>query len=460
MGDGSEFSARILSPRPVTAVLVGSGLLVAIVAGVVLFGPAIALPAAGIALALVLVTYPELCLALFLTAGSYKEWLQAALPLPFDITAVLLGLLGASVALRVTASLVRRTGGIPRTRVSSALGVGLGVLAATTVLSVISTDAPYGQEKAARFIALTVTAALAAHIVLDSELRIRRFLYAMVVLGLLMVVTGRVTSEGMVALNATHIATGRLLGLGLLALLYFATRPGTALKRRLLVLVPGVILGYGFLYSGSRGAFVALLVSLGVAGALAFGMKRARRLVAATVVMLALVVAAVSVLVPQSVDMMNRRLAQVDLDAPSSGVTGTRVSLARDAWQVFTERPWAGTGIGGFGAATGGVETERGLYPHNILLELGAELGLPGVAAFLLLAGLAVRQGLRALRAARDTQRSALAVLTLTLAGYCLVNAMFSGDLNDNRLLFAVLGLCAVPGAGRTTGERQVAFRT
>jgi hypothetical protein len=49
------------------------------------------------------------------------------------------------------------------------------------------------------------------------------------------------------------------------------------------------------------------------------------------------------------------------------------------------------------------------------------------------------------MRRARTRQEFAVAATVLTVMVYFLANAMFSGDLNDNRLLFAALGLCASP---------------
>lgn len=44
-----------------------------------------------------------------------------------------------------------------------------------------------------------------------------------------------------------------------------------------------------------------------------------------------------------------------------------------------------GLGIGGFGMYYFHYDANRGWFPHNILLEVGSELGLVGLAAFVLL---------------------------------------------------------------------------
>ena len=423
---------------------VPSGRMLATVAAVALAAVALVLLrnsllglAVGTGFVLLSLKFPEICFALLLTAGSYKEWLAPMLPLPFDYTVALTLLVGVAVLLRWGVHAATRNETRSRSQVPVGLVVALSLLALTVVLGGLATDAVYGREKAARFLALTVTAAAAAWAVLDSEARLRRFLGVTIALGLLMVVLGRVTSEGMVAMNATHIATGRILGLGIIGVLYFVLRARRA-TLRLLLLVPGVVLGYGFVYSGSRGALAALLAAFAATAAATLGMRRARRGIAVAAGTLALLGVAISVLVPQSVELMNKRMSQVSLDAPGMGVAGERISLAREAWDIFVAHPLTGVGIGGFNLAVGYADSERGVYPHNILLELASELGLAGVGAFLLFAALALRQVGLALKRGRF----ALVILVLTIAGYSLANAMFSGDLNDNRILFMALGLC------------------
>lgn len=426
-------------------VLAAAGGLAALGAATALLGNVVLAPLLGLALVAALLSYPEIGFALFLTAGSYKEWLAAYLPVPFDVTVALAALLGVAVLLRAG-----RGGPAP---IPAALLLGTGLLALTVGLSALGTDADAGADKAARFVGLTVGSALAAAALLDSEQRVGRFLVACVLLGLAMTLTGRVTSEGMVAMNANHIATGRLLGLGIIGVAWLAARPGTKPLSRFALLLPGAALGYGFLYSGSRGAFTALVAAFAITAVTALRLRRARRLVLTAATILALVTAAASVLVPESLAMMNRRLGQVD--ARSDSPAGARLSLARDAWDVFTARPLSGAGVGGFGPAARAAEAGRSIYPHNILLEIAAELGLPGIAAFLLLVWLAAGRIRRALTTAGDQRRTALVLVVLAIAGYSLANAMFSGDLNDNRMLFAALGLCfALPraagfGAGR-----------
>lgn len=83
------------------------------------------------------------------------------------------------------------------------------------------------------------------------------------------------------------------------------------------------------------------------------------------------------------------------------------------------------------------------LYPHNIILELAAENGFVGVFAFLAMIGLAFGKALPRLRFEEGTAKIANKYVT-TACFFALLNAMVTGDLNDNRMLFAMIALLSV----------------
>jgi O-antigen ligase len=70
------------------------------------------------------------------------------------------------------------------------------------------------------------------------------------------------------------------------------------------------------------------------------------------------------------------------------------------------------------------------------LLEIAFEEGLIGLTAFLILLGLVAAAIIRMLR----TSRSHFLVLG-QLVLYCLIISLFSGDLDDNRLLWLWIGV-------------------
>jgi len=400
-------------------------------------GVRIWLPVLACGLVAVLVKWPEVCLLLFLTAGTFKLEIASLLQSDVDVTVILAMVLALGMAIQIPLQGLQKTLP-PRRLFVPFLGLALLLL----VSSILHPESSYGTAKALRFAGLTGLALVAGYAVMKDPLRLKRFFASAAALGILMVLLGRVTGAGLTAFNATHIATGRVLGLGLLGALYLMlqvrNRPGG-----LALLAAVGVLGFGFLYSGSRGSLVALLASLGAVGASAFGFRRGRRWVVAAAVVLACAFAGVTFLFPAAAETMNGRVVAVLRDAGSVGSAAGRVERAEDALELFREHPLLGVGVGGFDLARGYGNGLRGDYAHNIVLEVACELGVLGLALFLTLVIPALGRAVRTVARTRGRDEFATAAVVLGVVVYFLVNAMFSGDLNDNRLLFASLGMCS-----------------
>jgi O-antigen ligase len=99
------------------------------------------------------------------------------------------------------------------------------------------------------------------------------------------------------------------------------------------------------------------------------------------------------------------------------------------AWHLGLSHP-IGLGWGGYANyAPANLE-----YPHDIVLEVFAEAGWLAAASLVLWIGYVWA---RARRRANDFEGMAsLAVLT-----FMLMNALVSGDINDNRTFFLAIGL-------------------
>jgi len=405
----------------------------------------------GLLAAVGLLAYPEVSLLLFLTAGTFKAEISRLMPDVPDPTVVLAGIVAAAVLSR----LLRTTGSLSKKRAPRAetsdqrpdtahfvtLAWAYGALLFIVVSSALSlTATDYGRDKALRFATLTTLATVAPYFLIDTETRLARFLIAAVALGGAMTVLGTVTGEGLAAFGATHIATGRVIGLGLIGAGYFFLGVRRRLRRWLVWAPLAGVLLFGFLYSGSRGSLLSLGATLVVIVLLAFAFQRGRRMVLTGLAGCAVLAVVVTASRPEAVEVMNRRLNYV-AEGPLTTTAGTRVRLAQAAFETFGANPLTGVGIGGFDLAWSLSDRPRGQYPHNIFLEVASELGVIGLASLVLLILLGFRNAFRAFRVARGESLRA-AVLVIAIASYFLVNALFSGDLNDNRMLFAAVGLC------------------
>jgi putative inorganic carbon (hco3(-)) transporter len=190
------------------------------------------------------------------------------------------------------------------------------------------------------------------------------------------------------------------------------------------------------LFTYSRGAMLAFAVMLCL---LPFVVPARRRLFAGALIVIALFL----VLVPTD---FGRRLATVE------GTFGGRSGVERDssmekrkllaaaALQMVADRPLRGVGAGNFSehyphyarsiGSSSPQYDEPGTtqYPHSLYLEIGAETGLIGLAAFALALLVAFRTASRSTRLLRVESMSAEALLVssfaLALTGY-LVAALF-----------------------------------
>lgn len=102
-----------------------------------------------------------------------------------------------------------------------------------------------------------------------------------------------------------------------------------------------------------------------------------------------------------------------------------RLQLWQAAWTLWRSHPWLGVGPHGFGPAYRGVDVgpwvdpRQTPWPHQLLLELMANTGLLGTAAFLLVA----MRAIRGLRWEAGTQARSRAAALLSFATISLLEA-------------------------------------
>lgn len=164
---------------------------------------------------------------------------------------------------------------------------------------------------------------------------------------------------------------------------------GAALGAALLVVV-------ALAFSTARGAWIAALaVSLGLA-LLARG-GYARRVLAASAVAAALAFAASPALRMEAAGMFSAR------------TNAGRVGIYRANLDIVRERPVFGLGFGRYQSAALPYyapypDADRRSHAHNNFLQIAAEAGLAGLAAFGLLFAVALQRGLEIVRGAPDPE--------------------------------------------------------
>jgi O-antigen ligase len=278
---------------------------------------------------------------------------------------------------------------------------------------------------------------------------VRQFLAASFLVGMGMVLLGVPDLFGDQRLRVfgqNTIQTGQITMITGLVALFWILRSGPALVRVAAALVIPVAF-IEAIASGSRGPVLAFAVVLlyQVLHRMRTGPRLGRRDVQVGLVF-ALALGGLALVFDQ---LPGSSLSRFELFADGLGSVDSsaqaRVNLFDVALAMFAQQPVFGHGTGAFAAF---AQTHVGLidfyYPHNILLQTGAELGVVGLAALLAFVTVALVR-----RIPDDPAWGTIRAVAV----FQFVNSLVSGDLYSDRLLWGLLVmLVAAPSASQ--GER------
>ena len=256
-------------------------------------------------------------------------------------------------------------------------------------------------------------------------------------------------------LSGTYLSLGRAIGPGVVVLLTF----GLLIERRAWLRLP--LLGFSamflllLIFIGGRGPFVAaFLAALAVVvlGARPRLGRTAPRLLAqylAVLLIAGLLLVAAARSPRLGADEMPATLRRLQLLSQTGLTRSSRFEHYLDTWNRLDAGTLAGYGVGSWPLVLGYGDFRS--YPHNIFLEILFEFGLPGLALFCAMLCVALRG---AFPLGGLCQRP-YAVLALGLFIGAFLNAQVSGDLNDNRWLFACLGLLMLTASDPDSRSRR-----
>jgi len=390
---------------------------------------------------------------LFLFAGYYKADPRfASVQARVDIT-VLFALLSFSVlACRFARGRLWRR--VPRASVRMLL---LFILLCMCLLGGVLHPGitGYGFDKAVRFVVLTGWAVWGAALVITDQPSLKRFTWAVAAVGTAMAIdalvgTGTAGAAWFVtAFGSNYIALARATGLGLITVVTFLlplTRRHPA-KVVLLGMIGVQLLAAA--RAGARGPVAALALALLLFVFTGFQLLPVLRVERFTLRFCTAALAVVFVVGGILQRIANTLVQRMLVLVSEGGISAlTRLEYFSAAMTLWATSPLWGVGTGAFALSQGAFGGR--LYPHNIVLELGTETGLIGAGVFAAMIWVAFERGLHFLRRSRAGDRF-LARYLLVATAFLLFNALVSGDINDNRMLFVFLALLSGSGRFLTT---------
>lgn len=305
----------------------------------------------------------------------------------------------------------------------------------------------YSDEKVVFFYTLTVLAAFAPFLLAREQQDLYRLMNAFAFFNVALVLDATKNAasgqelERLTAFGTNTIGLGRGGGFVFLYALILIME-----KRKLgLILFPLLALsGVITLFSGSRGPIVAALITVVLIYATSRGKLGTRPL------RLALYGGVFALILGASISFAPKgSLARVEhfFEGEYGKSEGYRQAFFERCVDKIPDYPY-GTGFGGFGAY---IDPWNGLgrqYPHNILLEVFLEMGwICGLYTVLMI----LWSHAKAWTLSGTARGKAL------LAGliFTMVNAMVSGDLNDNRPFYTFMAMALVAERLKKTPEPE-----
>lgn len=384
----------------------------------------------------------EVLFSLFLFAWVFKadpkfQWVPTDLTQLFFILSVCTGIivfLGEKKRFNKKATMVALTG-------------------ASFVLYVLfslswSVSHVYAAEKALYFSTLTLWALLAcAFIIASDKRRLNRFLNSLLMIAAWIAIGSTLEyikggGDVINAFNSNYLALGYTIGMGLLISIAYVFFSERSRSKKVFLLVVSLFFMFLLFVLGGRGPLIGVTISLLIPllyrTKLMLDHKLRIKKYVAFIVMLVIAVVSISIYLYTKASPTATLTRILLLFEPGMGTSvSTRTDYYFAAFKLWQFKPVLGHGIGSWPILIGWPD--RYSYPHNLILEIMAELGLVG----LILYGFILCCALRGFTQFKNNRSMFFTIVILMMFINAFMGAMFSGDMNDNRILFALLGLMA-----------------
>jgi len=448
---GSEISALEARPSPAASAIIAlTGLALALT---VTRWPLLQALVAVFTLLVVTLLFlrPEWSLVLFFSSGLIKEWLLLNVPLfaRFDFTVAIFLLSATSLFF-----FLLRRGYLFEFKIHPSM-LPLFLFTALLIFSITYTPSfKYGSAKAFSFLLFNWALFIFPVLLIRTERSAIRIITILAALAF-SVTTFTVVSLVRALFSGSIIYSYRASFLGInpisfanwvgavaiILITYLANIEKRALRKMTIATIGLLILT--LFAANSRGPMTSFLLSFVLYGVVRFRHTSKRRLLQLTALLLLFVIVALMVLPEQMTSRYTDLLTQ---EEGSKNYTFFTINTRLFAWKAALEMGTANLFTFLFGVGTGGFSQtiyrqDIRWYPHNIFLEVFCELGLVGLLLLIWFLGVIVQEIRTTLKTSLNDRSRTLYYAFCMAAFFNLVNAQFSGDLNDNRRLWFFLGM-------------------
>lgn len=306
--------------------------------------------------------------------------------------------------------------------------IGLLLLMGCTYSSSLS----YGLQKTIKYFTFNLFLFFSVMFFVDDLGKIESLLGIIVVFGLTLAIlsffviaTKGLTGIGRFVYLDNPIWYSRTLGISIISIFFLLSLSQRKFIKIVLITLVPLLLFLMFL-SASRGPLLALVLSLFFFISFFPELTSRKKLlllggIVGTVVLVLL-------LTPQKMTFRILNIGTVQDITALYRLTAWRLAL-----RAFWTSPLLGIGTGSFFAVSRGILH----YPHNIFLELACEAGVVGVVLFTLFTYCTFKYGIRMIQQWQTFElRSKMAVTIITIYIFAFINAMVSGDITTNQMLW------------------------
>ncbi|NOZ63233.1 MAG: O-antigen ligase family protein [Calditrichaeota bacterium] len=304
-----------------------------------------------------------------------------------------------------------------------------------------SADKIYGAKKIIFYFIVNIPLLYAAYLLRGNERSIEKLIFSIFLIGMIITIFSFYSAMSNIFFkfvrfrlseNIGPLTIGRALGLSIITGIYFFSRYKQIVLKTFFGIITTLMI-MPVIWSGSRGPTLGVLLSI----LLFFFLQPTQSKFRKILFSLLFALGGIYYLSHSSSQVSVRMATPIASEASAA----FRILAWIQAIQQFIGSPFLGIGTGSFYFDTGIIPL---VYPHNLILELACENGIPGLFIIVYFLYLATKQGFKNIRYYHHKNRRLalqLSITALTLFFFSVWNAMFSGDIYVNMIVWGPAGL-------------------